>query len=635
MLTVKRFRRTVRAFPSLCLLLAPLASAQPLTPGETKSTKASVDQLRKAATMGDARAVVALEKRLYARDEAALKAGAAAYLAEEIRKAKAGDPAAMVNAGHALAPNWRTPTKDERDQGAAWFAKARDQYAALAERGDAEAQYQLALLLQYAEPISNPAAALNWLKKSAAQGHAMAMTRLADLMIGGKGMPVDYVKGVSYYEKAAAAGDPNAAHNLGMFYYVGGGNDQAKSAEWMMKADAMGRRSDGCWLGYRYIFGRVPSIPHDPAKALALIEPRAAAGVPDCFPFLAKAFETGTGVEKDLAEAYKWYALSVLYEETRFSASKQDELSRLKKILSADIVREGEQRAYAFEFTPMDEPPAAPVAKPAAVPPPPAALPVAAEPSVDAPSRRLKASPNDFALIVGIERYRSLPAADYAENDAVAVHRHLADLGVPERNIISLKGDEATRSKLQAYLEEWLPRNVKADSRVYFYFSGHGSPDSKSGQAYLIPSDGDPSFLKSTAFAVKDVYAALNRLPAKQVIVALDSCFSGAGGRSVLPKGARPLVAKVELASETGKLLVFAAAAGDEISGGLDEQRHGAFTYYFLRGLSGEARTPAGTITADSLQNYLRGRVGDAAHRQNRDQTPQLIGDPETILTRF
>ena len=38
------------------------------------------------------------------------------------------------------------------------------------------------------------------------------------------------------------------------------------------------------------------------------------------------------------------------------------------------------------------------------------------------------------------------------------------------------------------------------------------------------------------------VLKQLSETPAKQVLALVDTCFSGAGGRSVLPAGARPLV---------------------------------------------------------------------------------------------
>lgn len=67
-------------------------------------------------------------------------------------------------------------------------------------------------------------------------------------------------------------------------------------------------------------------------------------------------------------------------------------------------------------------------------------------------------------------------------------------------------------------------------------------PNPKSGDAYLVPYDGDPAFIDETGYSLKRMYAALGKLPAKEVIVALHSCYSGAGGRSVIAKGSRPLV---------------------------------------------------------------------------------------------
>ncbi len=238
---------------------------------------------------------------------------------------------------------------------------------------------------------------------------------------------------------------------------------------------------------------------------------------------------------------------------------------------------------------------------------------------VDAPRSRAAERPDDFALVIGIEDYQSVPKADYGSRDAKAVRRHLEALGFPARNIISLEGQQATGSKLKSYLEEWLPLNVKPASTLFVYYSGHGAPDPKSGDAYLLPWDGDPKFLKSTAYPLSKLYADLGKTKAKRVLVALDACFSGAGGRSVLAQGARPLVAKVA-ASDSGRVAVLAAASGEEITGSLDEQGHGMFTYFLLKGPS------EGKRTAAELHSYLTPRVQDEARRQNREQTPSFSG---------
>ncbi len=266
-----------------------------------------------------------------------------------------------------------------------------------------------------------------------------------------------------------------------------------------------------------------------------------------------------------------------------------------------------------------------------------AAAPERLHSDVDSPKHHLAENPDDFAIVVGIEKYSNdLPDAQFAERDAQAMRDHLLALGYPERNVKFLAGSRAVRSSLEAYLEDWLPRNVKADSRVFFYFSGHGAPAPESGQAYLVPWDGNPNFLDKTGYPVKKLYADLNALKVKQVIVALDSCFSGAGGRSLLPEGSRPLVNNADMAvAGGGKIMLFAAASPKEITSTLKEQGHGLFTYYFLKGLDGAAQDASGSVTPRGLFSYLKPKVQDAASRQNRDQTPVLDGMTTGDIVKF
>jgi len=263
----------------------------------------------------------------------------------------------------------------------------------------------------------------------------------------------------------------------------------------------------------------------------------------------------------------------------------------------------------------------------------------AIESDVDKAYFRLPEHPDDFALVIGIQNYSGIPEAEFAERDAAAVRENLLALGYPARNVLFLTGAQAGRASIEKYVESWLPRNVTENSRVFFYFSGHGAPDTKTGSAYLVPWDGDPKFLENTGYSIKRLYEKLNALSAKEVIVAMDACFSGAGGRSVLAKGARPLVNKVDTgAAKVGKLVVFSAAGPDEITGTDEAQGHGLFTYYFLKGLDGAAKDKRGVVTAKDLYDYLAPKVEDAARRQNRDQTPQILpadpGDRQSLILR-
>jgi hypothetical protein len=243
---------------------------------------------------------------------------------------------------------------------------------------------------------------------------------------------------------------------------------------------------------------------------------------------------------------------------------------------------------------------------------------------VDSPSFEDPKNSRDFALVIGVENYsQGIPRADFADRDAHAIFRHLVALGVPPRHIQRLTDATATRGRILASLH-WLYRNVKPGGTVYVYYSGHGSPG-QNGNAYLVPSDGDPSNLKETAISVQSLYQSLNRLPARHVIVAMDACFTGQGKRSVLGQGARPLVTKIREGAfpASGKLIAFSAAKADQESGVLDSQGHGLFTYYFLKGLD-KGAVKDGHVTVEALYRYLEPKVADEASIDNRNQTPEL-----------
>lgn len=227
--------------------------------------------------------------------------------------------------------------------------------------------------------------------------------------------------------------------------------------------------------------------------------------------------------------------------------------------------------------------------------------------------------PRAHAVVIGVERYRqSLPRATFASNDANLTAEYFRRvLGVPEENLAVLKDDLATKSDFEKYFERWLPNRVDKGDEVYVYFSGHGAPDAKKGEAYLVPFDADPAYLEQTGYSLRELYAHLAKLPAQRVVVILDSCFSGAGGRSVIAEGARPLVSVVEVHIPR-RIIVMSASAGNQISNSYREKGHGLFTYFFLKGL----KEKRGDMRA--AFDYLKPQVSRVARRQfNSDQEPQ------------
>lgn len=258
---------------------------------------------------------------------------------------------------------------------------------------------------------------------------------------------------------------------------------------------------------------------------------------------------------------------------------------------------------------------------------------VATKSDVDVPSYRLPERPHDFALVVGIEGYASIQPAELAERDARAVRDHLIALGYPERNVIHLAGPEAGRAAIAKYVESWLPLNVTEKSRVFVYFAGRGAPDFKTRQAYLLPWDGDPRYLKNTGYPLRRLYEKLGALKAREVLIVLDTSFSGTGERSALAKGTRPLVTQVEAgAAPNSKVAVLSACSTEESAAVLRSQGHGLFTYYLLKALNGAAADSSGQVTLRSLFKYVSPNVQDEASRQNRKQTPTIETEFDLVI---
>nr|MBI3614096.1 ankyrin repeat domain-containing protein [Nitrospirota bacterium] len=311
----------------------------------------------------------------------------------------------------------------------------------------------------------------------------------------------------------------------------------------------------------------------------------------------------------EIAQAHGYSAVIALLEKTRVAQQKASE---------AQVQQPGTSSAVSASV------PASPSV--------PASMSVPAS-DVDAPLAARGTKPNRYAIVVGIESYRTkLPKADFAAHDAQTMKDYLTKgMGFSEENVALLVNENATRTDIEKYVEHWLPNRVEKDSTVFIYYSGHGAPNAKTGDAYLVPYDGDPAFVEATGYPLKRLYEQLGKLPAKEVVVLLDSCFSGAGGRSVIAKGMRPMVLSVEnpvLAG--GKTLVLAASKGDQVSSTYDQKGHGLLTYFFLKGLRGEADTNRdGSVDLAEVYDYLKPQVERTARREyNNDQQPQLIGSP-------
>ncbi len=265
------------------------------------------------------------------------------------------------------------------------------------------------------------------------------------------------------------------------------------------------------------------------------------------------------------------------------------------------------------------------------------------------PSTPMK-RPNSIAVVIGIQSYAAegAPDVEYARRDTRYVREYLTQtLGFREENILPRDPDgRMTFAEMRTLIQEKLPSYVKeGTSEVFVYYSGHGAPSTgESKNAYLVPSDTDPNFVSdANAYRLSSFYEDLATLSAESVTVALDACFTGqAGSGEMMLRQASPLALSVEnpllgINDATG----FLASGPEQVANWYPEKKHGMFTYFFLKGLKGEADLNRDrAVTVKEMKRYLTNESSGVPYWSRRvhqrKQVPQVVTQsPNRVLVRL
>lgn len=250
---------------------------------------------------------------------------------------------------------------------------------------------------------------------------------------------------------------------------------------------------------------------------------------------------------------------------------------------------------------------------------------------------RIKRQPEKdaVAIVIGISDYRSLPKAEFANEDARAFYDYaIRALGVKPENIKLLVDGDAEEVEIIKAFKTWLPSKVKSTTDVYVYYSGHGLPTQDGQGLYLLPPRADRDFIARTSIQFQEVNSDIQATKPKSVTVFMDACYSGqARSGETLVASARPVVLKSDKKLFPDNFTVIAASQSDQISSSSPDLKHGIFSYYLMKGMEGEAdANKDGKITLGEMQAYLVENVGRQAGMMNRKQEPQLIGDVGRVL---
>jgi hypothetical protein len=213
--------------------------------------------------------------------------------------------------------------------------------------------------------------------------------------------------------------------------------------------------------------------------------------------------------------------------------------------------------------------------------------------------------PRRTAVVIGIN-YNNFPQRaeisplKYAEADAEDMASLLREDGY---QVVKLLGSEATHKSIVSALEKQ-SRLASREGLFVVHFSGHGDVNPDDQEAYLLPFDADPHYLKATAIPLV-LLTSYYDSEVGAAITLLDCCHSGGAvdwrGRAVPANMGQAFRERAEdtFKSMRGRM-VLAACASNQKARELDQLQHGAFTHYALKHLAENAKA-----TPNSLHDYI------------------------------
>jgi uncharacterized caspase-like protein len=233
----------------------------------------------------------------------------------------------------------------------------------------------------------------------------------------------------------------------------------------------------------------------------------------------------------------------------------------------------------------------------------------------------------NWAIVVGINKYENLRNLDFAESDAKAMeHWFRQEANFDEVYLFTEESDPIpTNSKpiptnpTYGRLKQFLRANfekplLKQGDNLWFFFSGHGQR--YQDKDYLMLKDTDPGNIGETAISVEYVTERLRRSGADNVILLLDACRNQ-GAKHGLGYGEE----------QYQGVITFYSCKAEQEAWEIPELGKGSFTHALLEGLRLQGESNCATV--ERLHRYLKLKTPQLNERYGKQiQNPYLKAEP-------
>lgn len=236
-----------------------------------------------------------------------------------------------------------------------------------------------------------------------------------------------------------------------------------------------------------------------------------------------------------------------------------------------------------------------------------------------------------LVVAIGINEYVYWQKLRNAVQDAIGLQQMLIDKLGFSAPIPPLINEAATKVAIASLIEDRLREELQEDDNLVLFFAGHGHTriDKVGGKVvgetgFIVPVEArGPKEYWSDYIQIDPLLQSISRLPARHILVILDSCHSGFALGEAMKSFRDAVRYEKDLSSRISRKVITSARREQLALDGGPIPGHSLFTGTLVDGFNwGKADLDGnGLITSSELGLFIQQKVGQASESR---QTPDF-----------
>jgi len=236
-----------------------------------------------------------------------------------------------------------------------------------------------------------------------------------------------------------------------------------------------------------------------------------------------------------------------------------------------------------------------------------------------------------LVVTIGIDKYVHWQELNNAVQDAIGLQQTLIDKLGFSAPIPPLLDEAATKAAIESIIEDRLREELQEDDNLVLFFAGHGHTrvDKLGGKVvgetgFIVPVEArGPKEYWSDYIKIDPLLQSISRLPARHILVILDSCHSGFALGEAMKSFRDAVRYERDLSNRISRKVITSARREQLALDGGPIPGHSLFTGTLVDGFNwGKADLDGnGLITSSELGLFIQQKVGQASESR---QTPDF-----------